>query len=463
MTGPRSLPPLIFSIFLFASFFPTSFAADQENQIQAMQEQLEALAERVQALEKRNAELEQQLRSQQSDMQETEESLLDVREQVDETSASIETIEQATTAFPSDLKPLVSNFGAEFYGYIKLDMSYDDSNVFPGNFALWAESESVAVEDDDQFNVTANQTRFGFRLDGPEIYGGETRGNIELDFYGGGAENKSRARMRQAWAEIFWDELDLAVLAGQTWDVISPLYPTTLNFLIQDAAGNIGYRRPQLRVTKGFQVTPDSRLELASAITRTIGDDLDLTETGSDSGFPTTQHRLAYSFPLLTERPTTLGVSGHYGEEERDVSPTQICHHPTWSIVFDYSIPLLKKLTILGELWHGENLATYYGGVIQGVNLQIPDSIPASGGWASLAIGPFYDARFNVGASIDNPEDAFVVSGGREKNASIFGNVIYALSESLSIGMELSYWDTQYKDLDDGDAIRVQSSVIYKF
>ena len=69
---------------------------------------------------------------------------------------------------------------------------------------------------------------------------------MEFDFQGASAqENKGAVLLRHAYWEVKDEEFRL--LAGQTWDIISPLYPTTTMYTVYWAAGNIGYRRAQFR------------------------------------------------------------------------------------------------------------------------------------------------------------------------------------------------------------------------
>jgi hypothetical protein len=103
--------------------------------------------------------------------------------------------------------------------------------------------------DDDQFNLTARHTRVGLRLKGPEVKGIETEGNVEIDFYGKGDELNNNPRMRQAWFALnFPDRWRL--LAGQTNDTQGPLDMATLNIAVGWGMGNLGSRKPQLRLEK---------------------------------------------------------------------------------------------------------------------------------------------------------------------------------------------------------------------
>ena len=86
------------------------------------------------------------------------------------------------------LRPVLSNLNIQLYGYLKLDAAYDTSRTDDGNFAKWVEREN-ANRDDDQFNMTANQSRFGLNITGPDNGVMRTSGRAEVDFYGGGSQN----------------------------------------------------------------------------------------------------------------------------------------------------------------------------------------------------------------------------------------------------------------------------------
>lgn len=359
-------------------------------------------------------------------------------------------------------KSVWSDLDIQLYGYIKADASYDTSRVSPGNYVVWVDSEATN-DSDNEFNLTANQTRLGLRITGPEDQGVQTSGRVEIDFYGSNAdENKAKIQMRHAYLKIDWPEDRFNIIAGQTSDVISPLFPSTLNYTVLWDSGNIGYRHPQIRLTKSLALKSDVDLKLEGAISRTIGDEeLAGDNTGEDAGFPTLQGRTSLKFPLLAYKPTELGFSAHYGEEEygsRDLD--------TWSVNLDLTQPINKWLTIKSELFKGENLDNYFGGIGQGVrkyDSTADNEIASKGGWVAAALGPWGKWRFNIGAGVDDVDAGDIDSGGRDLNRSIFGNVIYSINKNTDVGLELSHWRTEYKGSGDADSLRAQTSFIYRF
>ena len=363
-------------------------------------------------------------------------------------------------------KPVLSKLDVELYGYIKMDASYDDSRTNPGNFVVWADSENT-TKNDDEFSMTANQTRLGFKVNGPDDGNMKTSGRAEIDFYGsGGTENKAKLQLRHAYMKLDWPADDVSIIAGQTSDVFSPLNPSTLNYTVLWDAGNIGYRRPQIRLTKGFDLNSETHLETAIAVARTIGDDkfmdtdVNNPQSGEDSGFPTLQGRAGLTFPMYGYKPTTLGVSGHWGEEDYDTASKEV---ESWSVNADLVQPVNEWLTIKGEAFLGENLDTYFGGIGQGLNTATGEAVKSKGGWIAATLGPWEKTKYNFGIGIDDVKEGTIADNQRALNRSIFGNVVYSLNENTDLGFEISHWHTEWKGQKDADALRAQMSFIYKF
>jgi len=370
----------------------------------------------------------------------------------------------------TEKKPVWSNLDIQLYGRLKLDASYDTSRTHPGNYNVWVDSESTN-KNDNEFNMTGNETRLGMLINGPTVNDMITSGRVEVDFYGSdAAENKAKIQLRHAYLKLDWPEERFSILAGQTSDVISPLVPTTLNYTVLWDAGNIGYRRPQIRLTKIFALRKDVDLKLEGAVVRTIGrsnSDLDLSsasESGEDAGYPGIQGRVSATFPLLGYKPTTFGVSGHWAKEEYDVSDSgSNKKFDSWSINLDLTQPINKWLTVKGEFFNGEDLDTYFGGIGQGVNTSTYKEIGSKGGWVAASLGPWEKFSFNTGVGVDDVDSGDVSAGNRTLNRSIFANVIYSINDNTQIGFELSQWHTEYKGQRDADDLRAQTSFIYTF
>ncbi len=351
----------------------------------------------------------------------------------------------------------------DFHGYIKMDASWDSDTIDSGNFARWVTSPSV-IEEHDHFNMTARQTRLGVRVRRDEDAGLAINGRVEIDFYGGGAENKNRPQLRHAYIELDWPDRSWKVLAGQSADLISPLVPTMLNYPVAWWVGNIGYRRPQVRVTRTLG-DASGFWRLAAAVSRTIGDDFAQVEpgdSGADAGVPTVQVAVGRDW-TRAGRASSIGLSAHRGREElEERMGMPVLEFDSSSINLDVKLALGSRWTLLAEAWSGRNLDDYLGGIGQGIDRLNEREVEAVGGWLAL------ESRWprilaSIGAGFDDPDAATLPPFARDRNRSIWANVIYDIRSVLQTGVELSWWETDYLDLDDGTSLRAQWSMIYRF
>jgi hypothetical protein len=408
-------------------------------------------------LAKQNAELQQKIDQLDKELQGLKKA---VREQTGQTMEELP-------------KPVWSNLDIQLYGYLKLDAAYDTSRMENGDYAKWVESERTD-RNDDEFNMTARETRLGMLINGPDNGEMKSSGRVEVDFFGPGVpENQARIMMRHAYLKLDWPEERFNIIAGQTSDVISPLYPHTVNYSVGWWTGNIGYRRPQIRLTKELGFVTGGYLKLEGAVTRTIGhDDFAVDpnypiDSGADAGFPTLQGRASITAPMFGAQEATIGMSGHWGQEEYDIDAYgRNKTFDTWSLNLDYTQPVCSKVEIQAELFTGANLAAYLGGIGQGVTLTGENQykeVGSKGGWIAAGLGPWGNKKFNVGVAVDDVNRNDVNVGGRTLNRSVFGNVYCALNRQTDVAFELSHWRTKYRGPGDGESLRAQLAFIYKF
>ena len=381
-------------------------------------------------------------------------------------------LEQKLASQPS--VTTASGTNIQFYGFARFDASYDTGQIYPGNIALWAQPKT-AGQNDAEWNLTAGATRLGLNLSGPDTKSMKLTGNIEFDFLTSvSTENNQTPRLRHGYLKAYWPASDFSIIAGQTWDVFSSLIPFVDDPALMWDAGNIGTRHPQLRFTKGFSAGEKGHIDVAAAASRTIGEknSIGASDPGKDAAMPTLQGRVAWSAPLLVKtQPATIGISGHYGQEEWDTNVQG--NHKTldsWSCNLELTMPICPKMTLAGEYFTGSNLDDYYGGIQQGVNTSTIKEIRSNGGWAALKFAFNPETSFSLGAGIDDPNNSdlpqFDSTGknySRTKNQTIFGTLVNKITPNLILGLQLAQWKTDYYNGDRGNALRAQSSLTYKF
>lgn len=312
----------------------------------------------------------------------------------------------------------------EWYGYFKLDLARDSGVSSNGNFVLYAKPGTTAT-----FNLTARQTRLGANVER-----GSMKGRVEFDFYGESPENKNALMLRQAYVTVPAGPLMLE--AGQGSDLISPLVPATLNYTVAWGAGNIGYRRPQVKL---YQQT--AHYYWGAAVARNLSADLDGDKVpdGESSGKPALQGRLG-----VTARRLSLGASGHYGW---CTCATDGSQYSNWSLGADLKLNLTPRLALLAEGYTGSNLGQYAGAIY---NTDRTEGLRSRGGWLNLQYQPAARVSLSAGGGTDRVRrgDLATVAQSRSRNTVLFANTQYELVPGYRLGLELSRWQTKHLNPD---------------
>ncbi len=458
-----------------------------------------APAKSPKALAAENAELKARLEALEAELGEIK-SMLKERAAADAKAA-----EAKAAAKPAGEKPAVrAKFDTELYGYVKVDASYDTNRFNTGNYSAWVlPTTKIDAGQDNEFTLTGRQTRLGMNVKGPDTFrGAKTSANVEVDFYGaaGATEAKPNLRLRHAFMEFNWADLDLKLKAGNTSDIIAPLNPATVDFVVRWWAGNPGERHPQIALTKGFKLDGTHRFDLTVGATRTQGNTNTVVannaDSGQESGQPTVQSRLAYTFPGFHGLKSVLGLSGLMGRDEYDVANNDEAYYfKSRGLFADLDLPLHELWRLSGEWFKGTNLDDVNAGIGQGMVVRggavaatpfaaaiaarnyvnpatmgaVPvldlETIDTTGGWLQLNFNPAGPFDCNVGYSRDrvSTDRLLLPAGTRRGNYAAWVNMFYDLGKNSQFALEYSRWLTQYKAGADANARRLQSSFIYKF
>jgi hypothetical protein len=367
-----------------------------------------------------------------------------------------------------EMKKLVwkkGDFTVTPYGYLWGNMVYETERSNTGDYTLWVFSEQR--EGQPTFHADGKSTRLGIDVLGPKLpcLNATTGGKVEIDFQGSFiTENKGSVLLRHAYLEVKNEYYRL--LAGQTWDVISPLVPGTIMYSVYWDAGNIGYRRAQFRGERFMAFSDTMLLTMQGSLNGNVVTDTDALAVGDQSCWPILEGRAAITLGPRgkNDLPITVGVSSHVGEQNYRFAGPVIDHARTWSINADWKVPFNECTGIQGECFAGENLGSFLGGIGQGYNFVLREPIYSRGGW--LELYHYWSPRWHshFGYCVDDPNDNDItLAVGRIYNQAYFGNVVFDVTKLFQLGLELSSWKTLYKGELPGEDVRVEFMAKYGF
>ena len=386
---------------------------------------------------------------------------------------SYEQLQQMMTATAKANAWRKGDFTITPYGFLWGNMVYETEQSYPGSYALFI--RSAELYGDDDFCIDARSTRLGIDIAGPRLWCfncAQSGGKVEFDFQGAFVtENKSGVLLRHAYWEV--KNEDFRLLMGQTWDVISPLYPNTIMYSVYWGAGNIGYRRPQLRYERYLHFSPVSMVTLQGSMNLSIVSDFTGANDGIEGnhgGWPVLEGRAAWTLGCRGKgcQPIVVGASGHIGNQEFNFGPLSPLPgeyvRPTWSVNADFHVPITNRFGVHGEFFTGENLGTFLGGIIQGVDINTAQPIRSTGGWFEFWYDWSCRWHTNAGFTIDDPfNEDITTAAGRTYNSAYYVNLVHDVTKQFKMGFEVSSWKTLYKGLEPGESVRFEFMAKYGF
>jgi hypothetical protein len=337
------------------------------------------------------------------------------------------------------------------YGSARLDILADDSRMSDIHAPLFVEKEPANGRMDGELTMTPALSQVGlgideWQLDANGRYMGE--GKLEIDFGGGTGTNV--IRLRHAYATVTVRH-KLEILAGQTWDLMSPLYPSVQNDTQLLFAGNTGDRRPQLRLSA--LPLDNVRIAVAAAATGTLDQrdlDGDGQVDGMAAGTPMLQALIELRQPMRRGQMILLGLWGHVAREELANGK----RYPSRSIGAHVQVPS-PFVKWSAEIYGGSNASDIGGAVGQGINPMTNKAVRSVGAWLEFTVQPTKRHQLAVGGSGDFAFKDDVMTGERSGNGTAWGALRYQPKTSLQLGLEYLYWKTLYRGTSPGIANRV--------
>ncbi|MBX3161433.1 MAG: hypothetical protein KF773_36065 [Deltaproteobacteria bacterium] len=342
--------------------------------------------------------------------------------------------------------------GLSIYGFARLDVLSNDARMSDAASADFVLPTDTPSSRDGDFAMTPRLSRVGLSIDEWRVARRLTgEGKLEIDF--GGGDGTNSLRLRHAYASVAYNR-KLQVLAGQTWDLASPLYPSAQNDGQLRFAGNLGDRRPQVRLEAlGEHVHVGVGASATGARAR-----MDLDGDGMADGVATEAPMLQWLVEVRQRARGNIarvGLSGHATYENGAGARERRGR----SVGLHAFIPVAKKLVALGEGYVGENLADLGGSVGEKVDEMLDPAqmkaIRSVGGWFELAWLPSNKSMLALGTSYDSALDRTVADGHRTRNRTTYGVLRYMPKPALQLGVEYLSWTTEYKNVGSAQANRL--------
>ncbi len=434
-------------------FVKTSLAEETPEELKA---QIEALKQQIAAMQ-------QQMVSMQALIKTLEGKLKQVETKTKKITSQL---------VAKESKPVFGKPGLEWqlYGRVKMDYHYDTARIEKYNDFVGAVANRKKHPDyqNDSTNFNPRDTRFGalvFHKRGNLVI----KGHTEIDFYGNTKGNNIIPRLRLAYLDIHNKKTGTSVRFGQDWIPVAQLNPSTIEFGILTAAGNLWWRVPQLTVRQ--KVFNNWEILGSLMMHRRIS-------TGSEERMPWFLARIQYKDGILNRvfsKGSMLAIGGGYKHEAVDASKP-FPHESDidrWLIVGEWKLNFElfdQKFQFKGEAWTGKGIDKEFLRYDLGVN-DYGETIEAYGLWGNLVwnINPRWS--FSIGAGFDDPNDSEILKGKSAaalndrqftKNTQYFANLWYKLTDHVKIGVETMHIETERDEWVD-TANRFTLSAFYNF
>ena len=310
-----------------------------------------------------------------------------------------------------------SKYRVKLSGLVLLNLFGNQGSLDNLDVPNWARPRDP-LDSNSAFGGTIRQSLLGLEVFGPEVAGARTRGELQMDFYGGFPSTDygvTVGLMRIRTGTIHLDWANTSVVAGQDSPFFSPLSPTSIASLASPAfaySGNLWVWTPQLSIEHRMPISDSSQVIVQGGILDSLTGEMPsdfnqrAVQAGERSGQPAYEARVSLASKVF-DSPLDLGVGGFYGKQNwgfgRQVD--------AWAGTLDWDLPLSGRIGLSGEFYRGRSLGGLGGGLRPSVVYNGPLMEPGTavaglnttGGWGQLKYRATDKLEFNGAFGLDNP------------------------------------------------------------
>ena len=365
-----------------------------------------------------------------------------------------------------------AKYNMKIWGRVKVDYNYDTAQFENFNDFLGVPSDSIATADqkNDSTNFNPRDTRLGFAaMHGAGEWAG--KGVVELDFYGTNSGDNLIPRMRLAYVDLANKDWGTSVRVGQDWQPVQSLNPSTIDFGILSASGNLWWRRPQLTVRQNLDLGDAGGLQfLVSAMQARR------TSTANETRMPWVLGRVAYNFDFLDGKHM-VALDGGYQRDKVKTTTGADDSIDRWLAGLEAKFafgPVLVK----GEVWTGQGI----GGDFLRYDLDTRQNAAGTkvrswevnpSGWVDVTYKIIPRWSVTVGAGMDNPDNTgYNRNSGNlnrqfTRSTNFYANTWWTLGPDIKVGFEVMTLEAK-RDKPNGNSFhdngqRYTTSIYYGF
>lgn len=258
--------------------------------------------------------------------------------------------------------------------------------------------------------ASLRQSILGLTGIGPRLFGADTVGDIQVDFFGGlpgGYPSNTSGVVRLRVARLRMDWANTSLFGGIDVPFFSPNMPTSYMSVAVPAfssAGNLWTWTPTVGVEQRVEASP-AQLKIQAGVMDPPSYARDITTvrlpTAAESSRQPT-YALRLSASGNDERhPVSFGISGVYSPQRFEGGTTV----NGWGGIADWRFPLFPHAELSGEMFVGEGMDSF-GGVpspipapgdytYYEVAAPLLERIKMAGGWSQLKIKVDSKSEFN--------------------------------------------------------------------
>jgi hypothetical protein len=373
----------------------------------------------------------------------------DLRERQDVAESQIATHEQAKVES-------ASKYPLRLRGMVLFNAFVNTGGVYP------TATPAIAAGGPGSTGATVAQTTLGLDATGPHLFGAQSYGDLDVDFYASTNSNYASwlLRLRTAHALMRWRDTEAWFALDRP--LISPLAPSSLTAVAQPPlawSGNLWTWNPQVGATRKFALSEANELHLETALidvgdapyTTTLGNSssqvLQLPTTAQRSRWPGVETRIALASPDRDNAGNQLGMGAY-------VAPHSVMgyRYNAWAASADGRLRLPGRLELEASLYRGLALGGLGGGAYKDFAYS-EDLITGEyyfraldgwGGWSQLkekiSDRVELNAAFGTDQIVAHQFRPFATGTGVAQNLvanrTFTGNVIYRPSAYLLFSLE---------------------------